>query len=53
MFCKKSVFLEPEPVGAELLLVEPEPIFLPGAGAEKKNVRSPGKMARLHNTAYS
>ena len=25
MFCKKIYFLEPEPIGAELLKVEPEP----------------------------
>ena len=27
MFCIKICFLEPEPVGAELLWVETEPIF--------------------------
>ena len=36
MFCIKICFLEPEPVGAELLWVEPEPIFLPGGGAGNK-----------------
>ena len=44
MFCIKIYFLEPEPVGAEVLWVEPEP---------KKNSwsRSRGNMARLLNTA--
>ena len=49
MFCIKICFLEPEPVGTELFGVElePEPIFLPGSGVEKKNIwsRSRGKMA--------
>ena len=53
MFCIKICFLEPESVRAELLLTEPDLIFLPGAGAEKNHIwsRSRGKMARLRNTA--
>ena len=36
MFCIKICCLEPEPVGAELLQVEPEPKKISGAGAEEK-----------------
>ena len=35
MFCIKIYFLEPEPVGAEVLWVEPEPKKISGAGAEE------------------
>ena len=42
MFCIKICFLEPESVRAELLLTEPDPIFLPGAGAEKKIISGAG-----------
>ena len=61
MLCIKICYLEPEPVGAELLKVEPEPKFFTlslsrkkksGAGAEKKNLEpEPRKMPRLRNTA--
>ena len=54
MFCTgiKISFLEPEPVGAELLRVEPVPIFLIWSWIRKKNIwsRSRGKMARLRKT---
>ena len=43
MVVSNSVLLEPEPVGAEILCVEPEPIFF---------TRSRGKMARLRNTTW-
>ena len=53
MFCIQIFFLEP--VGAELLWVEPEPIFFTWSwsGTEQKNIwsRSRGKMVRLRNTA--
>ena len=47
MFCIKICFLEPEPVGIEILWVEPEP---------NKNLEPEPpehrKMARLRKTAY-
>ena len=59
-FVSKSVFLEPEPVGAELLKVEPQPepelTFFTWSQSlsRKKNIwsrsRSRGKMARIRNT---
>ena len=47
MFSLEICFLEPEPVGAELFWVEPdpEPIFSIWS-------RSRGKMARLRNIVY-
>ena len=52
MCCIKICFLDPEPVGAELLCVEPEPIFFSWNRSRKKNIwnRSRGKIARLRNT---
>ena len=38
MFCIKICFLEPEPVGAEILQVEPEPKFFTWSRAEKKKL---------------
>ena len=35
MFCIKICFLEPEPVGIEILWVEPEPNKKYGAGAAR------------------
>ena len=54
MFVSNSV-LEPKPVGAKLLWVEPEPQKeMSGAGAAKRNVwsRSRGKMVPLRNTWF-
>ena len=52
MFCIKICLLEPEPIGAELLRVEPEPKFFTWSRSWKKNIwsRSRGKLARLRNT---
>ena len=44
MFCTgiKISFLEPEPVGAELLRVEPVPIFLIWSWIRKKKISGAG-----------
>ena len=53
MCCIKICFLDPEPVGAELLCVEPELIFLTWSRSRKKKYLEPEprKMDRLRNTA--
>ena len=54
MFCIKICFIEPEPVGTELLWVEPEPKFFTWSRSPPKNIwsRIRGKMVRLRDTSY-
>ena len=48
----KSCFSEPQPVGAEIFWVEPEPILFTLSRSRKKIWSlSRGKMARFHNTS--